>query len=78
MLSRSEEAKLLGVSERTLRRWRASGKVPATPLSQMCWCGGLALLTACGREELSGGNEGLAYEGLCLSCGAFCREVRPI
>jgi hypothetical protein len=77
MLSRKDEAKLLGISERTLRRWRAQGKVPSAAMSQMCWCGGLALLTPAGRSELLSG-EGLAYEGLCLTCGAFCREVRPL
>jgi predicted site-specific integrase-resolvase len=69
-LTRKEEAAALGISERTLRRWRAAGKLPLEAIAVPCWCGKAVL---CMRVELT--REEVTYEGTCW-CHSLVRETR--
>ena len=71
MLSRRQEAMALGVSERTLRRWRAAGRLPMTALAIECEHCGRAVLVL--QAALS--RDIVTYEGACW-CGMSATEER--
>ena len=57
-----EAAELLGVGERTFRRWRQRLRTTA---KRACWTGGLAKLRASGFRGMGGGGGGALSRPLC-------------